>query len=351
MKNRAVMVYVNNRCDMNCPYCYDTRTRDGKEMTDDVIDACLDFCVRTRGPERNSIMLLGGEPSLSPHVLRRFLEGAPRDWLFELMTNGYSWGPDFLDLLRPWRRRINVFISYDGMFQERRKSGSTERVLGNIRRAIAEGFIVTPCWATTDDTISSLVENARKILQEARGCGHFFFKRNCFHNIWGDNAAYLRGLEANIDRYAALLAHERVVNGVYIQTISRIDTGSDVNCSHRKGTFSCQTGFPSDMVVGMDGALYPCELYASNHRHPIGDVWKGHDMDALRAMSAPDYAGAARHNNVCPWWNETRNGDWRDCSGCINDRADRMLFAARGKIQDHLDRLERLKAAFGGGNV
>ena len=101
----------------------------------------------------------------------------------------------------------------------------------------------------------------------------------------------------------------------------------------------------------MDGALYPCELYASNHRHPIGDVWKGHDMDALRAMSAPDYAGAARRNNVCPWWNEARNGDWRDCSGCINDEADNMLFAARGKMQDHLDRLGRLKAAFGGGYV
>lgn len=351
MSAKHYLTYVNDRCNMNCPYCYDSRKRTGEEMPDAVIDACLDFYRRTAGDEALSIMFLGGEPSLSPHVLRRFLEGAGESWFFELMTNAFNWQPDFLDMLRPYRKRLTIIASYDGMFQERRKPGSTERVLGNIRMAISRGFMVVPCWTTTDETVGSLFENARKLIADTAGFRRLFIKRNCLHNIWGNNAAYLQGLAANIDRYAALLAHERIVRGQYVQTLNRIETGSDLNCVHRKGTFSCQTGFPSQVVVGMDGALYPCELYASNHRHPIGDVWKGHDMDALRAMSAPDYAGAARRNNVCPWWNETRNGDWRDCSGCINDEADNMLFAARGKIQDHLDRLGRLKAAFGGGHV
>ena len=311
MSAKHYLTYVNDRCNMNCPYCYDSRKRTGEEMPDAVIDACLDFYRRTAGDEALSIMFLGGEPSLSPHVLRRFLEGAGESWFFELMTNAFNWQPDFLDMLRPYRKRLTIIASYDGMFQERRKPGSTERVLGNIRMAISRGFMVVPCWTTTDETVGSLFENARKLIADTAGFRRLFIKRNCHHNIWGNNAAYLQGLAANIDRYAALLAHERIVRGQYVQTLNRIETGSDLNCVHRKGTFSCQTGFPSQVVVGMDGALYPCELYASNHRHPIGDVWKGHDMDALRAMSAPDYAGAARRNNVCPWWNEARNVDWR----------------------------------------
>lgn len=349
MSVKHYLIHINDRCDMRCAYCYDGRARTGGEMAEPVIDACLAFCARTAGDEPVSLMFLGGEPTLSPGVLRRFLRGAAPDWHFELMTNAFGWPEGFLDSLRPWRERMTIIASYDGLFQEQRKPGSAGRVRGNIQRALDEGFSVMPSWTLTDETTPRLVDNARHLLASFRGLRRLFIKRNCRHNLWAGNAVYLQGLAGQLDRYAALLAHARVARGVYIQTINRIDRGDDPACSHRGGTFSCQTGFPWGVTIGMDGALYPCEVYACARTHPLGDVWRGHDQDELRAMSAAGYAGAAPHNNVCPYWNEAVNGDWRDCSACLNDPADRLLLRARGRVHDHLNRLGRLKNAFAKG--
>lgn len=336
---------------MSCPYCYDKRARSGKEMSPQVIDACVNFYARTANGEPVSIMLLGGEPSLSPGVLRRIMGKCPEDYHFEVMTNAYSWSSEFLDALRPYRERTKIIASYDGLFQERRKPGSAEKVRRNILNMLDSGYDVMPCWTITDKTSSALVENTWNIICTFSSGRSFFVKRNCWHNVWGVNASYLDGLEKSLNAFTDLIAHAHVAKGILIQTLNHINQGKEIQCAPRKGTFSCHTGYPSNIVIDMDGSIYPCELYVSTHQHKMGDVWNGINMHDLEEMSSGKYEGAHMHNNICPYWNEIHNHDFRKTYGCINERADALLWEARYKVQDHMERLTRLKSAYGGTHV
>lgn len=341
--NRIFYVYVNKRCNMRCSYCYDARPRTGEEMADDTVDACLHFFRReAREVEHAELMILGGEPSLSPRVVRRMMAGVPPDWRFQMMTNAWDWSTEFLEILAAYKDRMTIIPSYDGRFQDRRKPGSGPRVRANIERLIREGYRVLPCWTLTADTVGDLFPAAVEL---ADWHPFLFIKRNCSHNVWGNDAAYVDGWRRNIDRFADLLAWNTVARDGFIKTVNHIHRGTRLHWPDRRGTFSCHTEMGWNVVVDVDGKIYPCELFVTDGRHCMGDVFHGFDLDKLREWSEAVYPGAKRCHNVCPYWNEVRNGDFQNVDGCLNDTVDRLLLKKRHKVQKQMDRLWRLKTS------
>lgn len=338
-----IAVYVNNRCNMRCPYCYDGRKRTGREFDPGLMPDLFRFCGRMRdegGPLR--VSFVGGEPSLSLSTLAALMAGMPEDCGLNIMTNAWVWPEGFLDVIGRYKDRLQIITSYDGVFQDRRKQGSGERVRSNIRILLDRGFNVTPCWTLFSEDAPRLFENALHMLGVHR---NLFLKRNCSHGMWGGNRAYVDGLRDNLERLVDLCAIRTVSEGANITLPNRIDRGMSPLLMHRQGTFSCHDYVLHTLTVDIDGKIYPCERYVTDGRHALGDIVNGFSKEGFEGP----YRGAGPMDTICPYLNEVTNGDPLDAAGCLNKPADSLLYAARAKYQDRLDRLYRLRCFHGTG--
>ena len=104
-----IAVYVNNRCNMRCPYCYDGRKRTGREFDPGLMPDLFRFCGRMRdegGPLR--VSFVGGEPSLSLSTLAALMAGMPEDCGLNIMTNAWVWPEGFLDVIGRYKDRLQI---------------------------------------------------------------------------------------------------------------------------------------------------------------------------------------------------------------------------------------------------
>ncbi|WP_368509193.1 radical SAM protein [uncultured Bilophila sp.] len=337
---------VNDRCNLHCAYCFCGVERTGHEMAEETVARSLRFIGNEteRLGTRAAITMTGGEVSLSPSVLEGIMAGSGSDWLLRITTNGYAFSDAFWKAILPYRERLHVTVSYDGLFQDRRGVGTRERVEENIRKLLSEGCSVSLSWTTTPDTIASLFTNIRQLYAFGRDVRA---KRNCLHNLWGAHPDYLSGLERELDAFVSFMAFTRVRDGSFISAPNKIESGLDLRCPGRQGTFSCQTGLVHNVVIDSHGGLFPCEVCAANGVLRLGDIWNGYDEPLHTEFVNAVFPEAGEHNNVCVYCNQIKNGDFRDTTGCLNDKADRLLFAKRGKLHRQTRAFENLKRAYG----
>lgn len=144
---RTVGVMLTTDCNLRCAYCCQARGP-RREMAVEVLDAAIRRLV-TSGLDRPRLTLLGGEPLLSPRLVRRVLERV-RKWAppgmhpdVHLFTNGLRLDEKTTRFLV--RRDVHIDLSFDGVAsaQDDRSPGSfdvLDRLLVRHRRDHPEHF-------------------------------------------------------------------------------------------------------------------------------------------------------------------------------------------------------------------
>lgn len=337
---------VNDKCNLRCPYCFCRAERTGHEMSPETIARCLSFIHAETAAKgtRAAITLTGGEPSLSPDVVLALMAGARDDAWLRITTNGYAFPDRFLEALLPYRERLRLTVSYNGPADSSRGPGVEAAARATILKARGLGFQVNPSWTVDKETAAGLFDTARELLKLSADVR---IKRNCSHNAWGDSTAYLENMARQLDPFVSLMAFERAVHGAHVSGPNKIESGLDLRCPGRQGTFNCQTGLVRNVVIDSHGSLFPCEVCAANGVLRLGDVWDGYEEPLHTDFVNAAFPEAGEHNNVCVYLNQIANGDFRDTSGCLNDKADRLLFSKRGKLHRQTRAFENLKRAYG----
>jgi sulfatase maturation enzyme AslB (radical SAM superfamily) len=106
-----VLLFVADRCNFSCPYCYNFFPRTNGLADLDLMFRFVEDMKRKTG-RRLNISLIGGEPTLHPE-LRKFLErlGTPEDIQVEIITN-FTFDLDYaLWLLE---RNVKIAASWHG---------------------------------------------------------------------------------------------------------------------------------------------------------------------------------------------------------------------------------------------
>jgi MoaA/NifB/PqqE/SkfB family radical SAM enzyme/orotate phosphoribosyltransferase len=148
-------LYINLICPLRCKHCCVGPQLDGMQMTRDEISRYLRMAHRPTSPEQ--IMLLGGEPSLHPH-LADILEMASQHKTSELSlcTSGFEY-TRISPLLR-YLHHINV--SLDGFSQSShdavRRNGSYETALEAIRAFVKGGMQVKILFTVNSSNIAEI---------------------------------------------------------------------------------------------------------------------------------------------------------------------------------------------------
>ena len=167
---QRMAVHIISACNMGCKYCYSDRTIEPLSIERWL--ALVDEGIRSLGID--FVQVLGGEPLLHER-LHWFLEELSRRRVrVALNTNGLLLDRGWLARLRPYRRRLMIFVSFDcpehfGENTDTDHDGSYDLVLANIRmfkRAGMNMFVFLTVTAQNADKIPRVVEQ-----MESEGVG------------------------------------------------------------------------------------------------------------------------------------------------------------------------------------
>jgi len=150
-----VELYITNKCNMNCKYCYVKKT--SKELTTEEWIARIDqlYSLGTR-----VFSILGGEPLLKKGIDRIINHILEKKCICNLITNGTNIHKH-IDTIKDIGR---VFVSYPNEID--RKPGTKNRILDNIEMALSKGIKVSLIFTVTKNNIKEYrpaLEYARKI--------------------------------------------------------------------------------------------------------------------------------------------------------------------------------------------
>lgn len=111
------LVELTESCNLQCPMCYSSSGPGGKHLSFDEIVRAIQRLIAVEGrPE--VLQLSGGEPTIHPEFLRvlDYAVSQPID-IVMLNTNGVriAHDPGFIDQLAAHRKRIEVYLQFDGL--------------------------------------------------------------------------------------------------------------------------------------------------------------------------------------------------------------------------------------------
>ena len=106
------------KCSFHCPYCYVPQKEDfDDELTTEEI---RDIIIQAKSLGARKIIILGGEPSIYPHIEAMIAYIRDLDLQVEMFTNGSGITPDFADLLHAHGVRVVLKMnSFDEALQDR----------------------------------------------------------------------------------------------------------------------------------------------------------------------------------------------------------------------------------------
>jgi len=255
MSYSALTLYVTERCNYSCVYCYQERGRRTLPLSDLV--RALDVFLPRLSAE-GEIDFYGGEPLLAFGLIRRAVQAAERKLgrgrkvRFGLTTNGSLLDDDAVAFLGDHRFRI--LVSFDGLAQDvsrRRGSGRVlvnrlERLLRNPALSVETNSVFTP------KTVS-LLAGSLKLIHEL-GVPEIHLSLS---NLEPWPEAALASLEKQLNEYGRFARNRRRKTGECPLDVLR--------SSGRTGYFACGAG-ANRIAVAPDGTVWGCHLFIDHFR-------------------------------------------------------------------------------------
>lgn len=188
-KKTEVWLKVNDICQLACPGCFDgqansteLQARRGvtrvmtKAIIDKVVDETLQGSAKS-GKEEVHYKIAGGEPALSPQVVRDFVTSTQEkrpdgiEVTYSFVTNGVGLTREFLQELKEFN--VHVAISIDGLGEDHDRvrhfkdgRGSFDRVWKALRMIKASGVSHNISTVINKYNIEHLGEFARAVYEE-----------------------------------------------------------------------------------------------------------------------------------------------------------------------------------------
>ena len=96
MKNKKLAIYINDICNRNCSFCYVNKTN--KIMTLETANKIISYI--NDNDIYKTIIFVGGEPTLTPDLIKYFIDNIKINVKYGVMTNGIIKN---LDIFKPYK--------------------------------------------------------------------------------------------------------------------------------------------------------------------------------------------------------------------------------------------------------
>lgn len=272
-KPYSMLLGLTNRCNMRCPYCFETHNNN--DMTLEIAENAMEWFLSTANP--HTVAFFGGEPLLKyEEIIVPIVEKYHDKIQFDITTNGALLDEDKIDFFRKYN--ITPLLSFDGVSEVQNKQrpgcgfNSFFTVLKNIPYYLLrfpEGMVRS---TLTKDSIPYLYESVKFLYN--LGFKYISFYPNTFED-WDDNTFFKYEKQLTLIGewvYTKMPDVPHITNlEKAIYKVDNIDNLSIDNEIQRcgMGTISCSVTF--------DGKIIPCQEKLPNPNHIIGNIYEGID--------------------------------------------------------------------------
>lgn len=263
-------IFVTQKCNLRCKYCYEGDSKINKDMTFDIADKTVKFISNKVNESSDNeplyIVFHGGEPLLNFKIIKyiyaSILETVKdKEIIFDMTTNGTLMNDEIMSFIKD--NINNISISIDGnqeshdlnrVFADGR--GSYEKVITNAKKLLANNIDVRIRMTYSSNSVDKLCENIYSIAD----CGFTEIVPvvDYYDDNWNKN-------------------HINILNEEISKIIDRKKLYPDNNISlieldvlnTKKG--DCFGGVVS-YAIDIFGNIYPCTISISNKDFIIGNV-------------------------------------------------------------------------------
>ncbi|MCU0597869.1 MAG: radical SAM protein [Desulfobacterales bacterium] len=262
-----VFFHILTRCNLSCRHCYINPAQHGEQtLSPDIIARWLEVFTASGG--KPNLILLGGEPTLHPHLDQ--VVHAARSLGYgsiTIDTNGYLFH-GILDKTSP--EEVDYFsFSLDGATKDTndaiRGNGCYEACTAGIREAVHRGYAASLIYTVSRDNIHELTQMPP--LLEKLGVNRFFIQ------VIG-----LRGQSAGMN--SASLQVERGTWKTLIPDVARQVADLGIAATYPKvflepdEQFECAGLVADNYFIFPNGRVYRCPLCED---YPIHSLFMDHD--------------------------------------------------------------------------
>ena len=273
-----ITVYVTNRCNLKCDYCFQAG-RDSGRMTPETGRQTLDWFIRSASGAATELVctFFGGEPLLEFDLIRKLVDygdkkaaRAGKKIRFGATTNGTLFTRKMQEF---WREhKMSILLSVDGgeaaqnLHRKTARGGGSfellERAIPLIREVLPSA---TARLTVTPQTMPYLMDSVR-FLAETKG----FTSVAPYPVEQGWNREFRKVANWFLERAQAghYVEVESIVNNIRKLTANKKVTRAVLPCGVGKGY----------LAVSVDGGIYPCHRFVSSNdfrgAFRLGDVWK-----------------------------------------------------------------------------
>jgi uncharacterized protein len=303
-----LVLMVNNYCNLKCTYCYEHETvftRKAIDMHPQVVRTALrKFYDAFEGVRE--LMFIGGEPSISEHVVALACETATalaagrgqEPPAFCMITNGVRMSDRLFDLIRAYEIQVTFSLDgpaavQDGVRLRHDDTGSYAVVSGNLKRYVAEfpdkagiECTVTQVQRKAGATVSDLVDFfAREFGVLEPHVAPAGLAPGDPLNPYAPGDPYLErefeeAAEKGMDNLLAVLSGEG--DGGARGRVDMVASMLRTLLRRRSTLDMCPAG-TAQLVVDAFGDVYPCWMFAGMDGFRMGNVLRDEVFNPLAA--------------------------------------------------------------------
>lgn len=263
---KQIAIMINDKCNLQCSYCYQNHNRSNKEISQELINKLINYFKTDN--KYNSIMFYGGETMMSPKIIKQFIIELKDKYHYMIMTNGTISLESFCKELEDHKENFTFGFSYDGLNQTNRGISDINKIYKNIKFLHQNNFAFKIMHVLNSNAVFNLNDNIlflssiHPIIKVRRICN--------LHDCWTDEAKQY--FIENISKTTLLVCYLNNIKNCRISLPNQIqfEPGSEGITRH---AFYCQNSLATGSnVIGIDGSLYPCENRAANNIEKYGNA-------------------------------------------------------------------------------
>jgi radical SAM additional 4Fe4S-binding domain len=314
-----MVLLVSQECNMGCEYCFAGKGEYGQKgkMAEETAIRAVDYLLEKSEDmkQRLHINFFGGEPLLNFPVVKK-----TADYIGEISrkkgihismgitTNGTILNDEILECLK--KHYITVLISLDGPKEIHNKwrkfrngKGTYDTVVKNaqqMKEYLPKGLTARVTLTKESPPIAEISKHIKELGFINMIYSVMYDRPTCNgsdYRAYKDISMSERELK---DFYVTTQnTLESIINKTNIGTLSDIDTDMVMrNMRHTDGCsprrYFCHAGF-SEIAVGIDGEIYPCQRFVDMPAFKLGDIWTGLDGEQFSGF----YNGFEMHRKTC----------------------------------------------------
>lgn len=275
-------LYLTDRCNLNCKYCYEKDMHFNRELSLEKIKQIIDKEIKNNSKE-SILTFFGGEPLLKKNTIYEIAEyieskkSKTKFW-FNMTTNGVLVDDEFVDFVKN-HNFISLSYSIDGTDKSQNINRVTKDgkptydiVIENAKKLLTKTDVVTAVPVVTKNNIRNLSDNLKNLLEIGFQKISFQFDLTA---DWDDTDLEIikEEFEKISEMYKESMRAEKEFHILNIDEKIRSYIDESINVND-----NCSVGMRG-VNVGTDGKIYPCMQFMYDTEYIIGDTEHGINKD------------------------------------------------------------------------